>query len=59
MAFFKKKQAPQSAEELAKSQLEAKNAKKGRHLDSRPFAEISSMKIKRRSKKKKRINRSN
>lgn len=58
MAFFKKKQAPQSAEELAKAQLEAKNAKKGRHLDSRPFAEISSMKIKRRSKKKKRINRS-
>ena len=27
MAFFKKKQAPQSAEELAKAQLEAKNAK--------------------------------
>ena len=59
MALFKKKQVEaKSAEELAKEELEAKNAKKGRHIDSRPFAEISAMKVKSRSKKKKRINRS-
>lgn len=34
------------------------NAKKARHIDSRPFAEISSLKIKNRSKIKKRVNRS-
>ena len=34
------------------------NSKKARHIDSRPFAEISSLKIKNRSKIKKRINRS-
>ena len=59
MALFKKKQVEaKSAEELAKEELEAKKAKKGRHIDSRPFAEISAMKVKSRSKKKKRINRS-
>ena len=34
------------------------NAIKSRRIDSRPFAEISNMKVMRRSKKKKRINRS-
>ncbi|MFA7009704.1 MAG: hypothetical protein WC240_00585, partial [Bacilli bacterium] len=34
------------------------NAKKARHIDSRPFAEISSLRIKNRSRIKKRINRS-
>lgn len=58
MALFKKKQEAKSADVLAQEALEAKNAKKGRHIDSRPFAEISAMKIKSRSKKKKRINRS-
>ena len=40
------------------SKKEKLNLKKARHIDSRPFAEISGMKIKSRSKKKKRINRS-
>ena len=43
---------------LGLSKKEKLNLKKARHIDSRPFAEISSMKIKSRSKKKKRINRS-
>ena len=41
-----------------KNSLEARNRKKARHIDSRPFAEISSTKVQRRSKIKKRINRS-
>lgn len=57
MALFKKKVA-KSADELEKEKFEQKNAKKARHIDSRPFAEISNMKVMRRSKKKKRINRS-
>lgn len=35
-----------------------KNERKSRRLDSRPFSEINMFKVKRRSKKKKRINRS-
>lgn len=38
--------------------LDKKNKRKARHIDSRPFAEISSLKIRSKSKKKKRINRS-
>ena len=34
------------------------NAIKARRIDSRPFSEISDFKVKRKSKKKKRINRS-
>ena len=44
--------------EIEQQKLEAKNKKKSRHIDSRPFAEISSAKVLRRSKIKKRINRS-
>ena len=59
MALLKKKnQEAKTAEEITALELEAKNAKKGRHIDSRPFAEISALKVKNRSKKKKRINRS-
>ena len=57
MALFKKK-VSKSVDELEKEKFEQKNAKKARHIDSRPFAEISNMKVMRRSKKKKRINRS-
>lgn len=46
----------QKTTELSKK--EKLNLKKARHIDSRPFAEISGMKIKSRSKIKKRINRS-
>lgn len=57
MALFKKK-VSKSVDELEKEKFEQKNAKKARHIDSRPFTEISNMKVMRRSKKKKRINRS-
>ena len=57
MALLKKK-VSKSVDELEKEKFEQKNAKKARHIDSRPFAEISNMKVMRRSKKKKRINRS-
>lgn len=57
MALFKKK-VSKSVDELEKEKFEQKNDKKARHIDSRPFAEISNMKVMRRSKKKKRINRS-
>lgn len=49
-------------EETTQTQLEEMrekiNAKKARRIDSRPFAEISSFKIKSRSRIKKRVNRS-
>ena len=47
-----------SAEQLEQDRLNAKNKKLAKHIDSRPFAEISNAKVLRRSKKKKRINRS-
>ncbi|MDD2258705.1 MAG: carbohydrate ABC transporter permease [Bacilli bacterium] len=40
------------------SNKELKNERKSARIDSRPFAEISSLKVQRRSKKRKRINRS-
>lgn len=57
MASLKKK-VTKSVDEIEREKFEQKNLKKARHIDSRPFAEISDMKLKRRSKKKKRINRS-
>ena len=54
----KKVKEAKSFEQLEKERLEAKNIKKARHIDSRPFAEISDLKVKRRSKIKKRVNRS-
>ncbi len=54
----KKMDKAKSSQELELERLEAKNRKKAKHIDSRPFAEISNLKVKRRSKKKKRINRS-
>lgn len=42
---------------MAKKQKDL-NAIRSRHIDSRPFAEISELKVHRRSKKKKRLNRS-
>lgn len=48
----------ETTQNLGLSKKEKMNLKKARHIDSRPFAEISGMKIKNRSKKKKRINRS-
>ena len=47
-----------SAEQLEQERLDSKNKKLAKHIDSRPFAEISNSKVLRRSKKKKRINRS-
>ena len=47
-----------TAEQLEKERLDSKNKKLAKHIDSRPFAEISNAKVLRRSKKKKRINRS-
>lgn len=45
-----------SSEKITKKEL--RNLKKSAKIDSRPFAEISSLKVQRRSKKRKRINRS-
>lgn len=46
------------ASEKAKETKDKRNKKKAKHIDSRPFSEINYLKIKTRSKKKKRINRS-
>ena len=46
----KKVKEAKSFEQLEQERLQAKNEKKARHIDSRPFAEISDAKIKRRSK---------
>lgn len=54
----KKVKEAKSFEQLEQERLQAKNNKKARHIDSRPFAEISDAKIKRRSKIKRRVNRS-
>ncbi len=43
---------------MAKKETIDINEKKSRKIDSRPFSEISNLKVTRRSKKKKRINRS-
>ena len=48
----------ETTQNLELSKKEKQNLKKARHIDSRPFAEISDLKIRSRSKKKKRINRS-
>ena len=48
----------ETTQSLELSKKERLNAKKARHIDSRPFAEISDLKIRSRSRKKKRINRS-
>lgn len=48
----------ETTQNLELSKKEKQNAKKARHIDSRPFAEISDLKIRNRSRKKKRINRS-
>ena len=48
----------ETTQNLELSKKEKQNLKKARHIDSRPFAEISDLKIRNRSKKKKRINRS-
>lgn len=48
----------ETTQSLELSKKERLNAKKARHIDSRPFAEISDLKIRNRSRKKKRINRS-
>lgn len=58
MAKKKKVDDALTSAEIEKAKLEEKNRKKSRHVDTRPFAEISSSKVLRRSKKKKRINRS-
>ena len=58
MARKDKIKTSKTADELERERLEAKNVKLAKHIDSRPFAEISSSKVLRRSKKKKRINRS-
>lgn len=48
----------ETRQKLAQSKKELLNEKKSKAIDSRPFAEISSLKIISRSKKKKRLNRS-
>ena len=58
MARKDKIKTSKTADEIERERLEAKNVKLAKHIDSRPFAEISSSKVLRRSKKKKRINRS-
>ena len=58
MASKEKLAKAKSAEQLEQERLDSKNKKLAKHIDSRPFAEISNAKVLRRSKKKKRINRS-
>lgn len=58
MAEARKKLTAVEKAQLKEDKKALRNAKRAKRIDSRPFAEISTIKVHRRSKKRKRINRS-
>ncbi len=58
MALDKNIDTNKTTANIDKNSLEARNKKKSKHIDTRPFAEVDTSKILRKSKKKKRMNRS-